>query len=273
MRLVQSFLEFVAAVIAQWATLVTGGVVVAVLTLWEKRHKPIPWHTTRWIFLAFLFIAIFLAWEDAHRTAVGAGESIVALKAKLEEERQDARDKDRQITNLGTQGANLSSQIVSRETGISNRDNALTNRDAQLTIRDQQISALQQQIQDEHKVTSELQLRLDKAREAEPERTTALEIPAPGKEVQALHYAQFMVLTNRAITPVRRTLVCRGAFKTAGAGVLGLPNMSSGGDEGKIAPNAYRIAIITPAWTPTAPLLVTVFYDGDDPLPCNLRVQ
>jgi hypothetical protein len=64
-------LRFAAAVIAYWGTLLTGGVIIAAVALWEHYHgSAIPWS---WVqagaFLAFV-VATFQAWRDQYRALI-----------------------------------------------------------------------------------------------------------------------------------------------------------------------------------------------------------
>lgn len=68
---------------------------------------------------------------------------------------------------------------------------------------------------------------------------------------------QFMVLTDKMITPVRLIIDCDRDMidiigRIVGAGV----QMSGGG--GRISSHQYEIGIDAPAWTPTSPLSITV---------------
>jgi len=76
-KVVRECLTWALAVGHHWETLVTGGVVTALLTaLQYKKQKSIPWTLARRVFAVFLFVAFFLAWRAQY-------ESVQTLEAQL----------------------------------------------------------------------------------------------------------------------------------------------------------------------------------------------
>jgi len=58
------------SVACHWQTLVTGGIITAILTAIQyKKQRSIPWTAARRIMAAFLFVAFFLAWRDQYERA------------------------------------------------------------------------------------------------------------------------------------------------------------------------------------------------------------
>lgn len=73
--------KFVSAVIGQWATLATGGLIMGIIALWEKYHsKPIPRKLMLSIFVFFLFVAFFRAWEIEYIAATPEMQITVLVK-------------------------------------------------------------------------------------------------------------------------------------------------------------------------------------------------
>jgi hypothetical protein len=84
--------------------------------------------------------------------------------------------------------------------------------------------------------------------------------------------AQFLLLTNKAISPVDMEMQCDQIFQMSmfgGAEILGAyPQM---GGSGVTAPKTANISINSPAWTPKTPMRITVYYNGNQDINCRFR--
>jgi len=66
----QLVLAYFVAILRHWGTLVTGGLVTAIITVIQyRRQKTISWNIARRILFAFVLIASFLAWREQHDRA------------------------------------------------------------------------------------------------------------------------------------------------------------------------------------------------------------
>ena len=74
--------QFAWAVLQHWQALLTGGLVIAALGAFErKKGKPLSWKAFRWIAIAALFAAFYMAWHDEHESAMKAtGSSVLKLQ-------------------------------------------------------------------------------------------------------------------------------------------------------------------------------------------------
>lgn len=56
--------EFIMAVAYHWSSLVTGGLIIGILSIWQGTGHPVP-HSVYWVIAVIsLFVAFFKAWRD-----------------------------------------------------------------------------------------------------------------------------------------------------------------------------------------------------------------
>jgi hypothetical protein len=72
------------------------------------------------------------------------------------------------------------------------------------------------------------------------------------------HVGNWVVATNRSVSPVQLLVQCGGVITSASAMILGTGTMATGGWGGKFSDHKYGLSINSPPWTPTNPLLVTI---------------
>jgi hypothetical protein len=84
----------------------------------------------------------------------------------------------------------------------------------------------------------------------------------------------FMILTNKIITPIRLLVTCDEDIDLATGGVSGANAMMMGGWGGRVTRSnrQFRVGILSPAWAPTSPLLVTI-YANNNPGRCSFEEQ
>jgi len=69
--LLQAILEFFKIILSSWQGYLTGGVFVAIVSVWEHYSgHSISWSKYKWGVIAFLFISVFLAWYDQRTTII-----------------------------------------------------------------------------------------------------------------------------------------------------------------------------------------------------------
>jgi len=66
----RSIPEFIWIILSSWQGYITGGVLVALCSVWEHRSKrTIPWSKYKWGVIGFLIISFFSAWYDQRTIA------------------------------------------------------------------------------------------------------------------------------------------------------------------------------------------------------------
>ena len=59
--------NFIRAVLSHWVGLMSGGVIVVAVGVWERlAGRNVPLHVYLILVLLFIILACFLAWKDAH---------------------------------------------------------------------------------------------------------------------------------------------------------------------------------------------------------------
>lgn len=78
---------FLWLILSKWQGYVTGGVLVAILAVVERKTgKPLPWAVFKWIFVVFfLLVSVFMVWRDQYTSAVWRGNRVVELSRELAE--------------------------------------------------------------------------------------------------------------------------------------------------------------------------------------------
>jgi hypothetical protein len=111
-------IQFLCAVVSHWATLVTGGVVMAAIYFWEKwKGKSINKKLIMSVFVVFLFWAFFLAWKEEHagRQMAEQNSNIFSNNASAAQVRINKLSDALQIANSTTKSPTIgiaSSNIV-----------------------------------------------------------------------------------------------------------------------------------------------------------------
>src|SRR2546421_677004 len=68
--------RFIVDVAEHWQALLTGGVLMAILAIVERKNgKQLPWTAFRWIAVMALFVACYLAWHDQYKAAMNAAQA------------------------------------------------------------------------------------------------------------------------------------------------------------------------------------------------------
>lgn len=85
------------------------------------------------------------------------------------------------------------------------------------------------------------------------------------------HHVSYVVLTNKAITPVRMMVICDHPLKSGNTWVMGSGLLSGGGTVTNR--NVFDVSIDTPAWTQKSPLRIDLDYTSSSTITCNFRVK
>ncbi len=81
--------------------------------------------------------------------------------------------------------------------------------------------------------------------------------------------SQYLVLTDRTVTPVRMKIICPNAGDVDFALIVVGSSTMSGGNA-KISADTYNVLMDSPAWSPSAPLLLTTRTHGIGSPACRL---
>ena len=139
----------------------------------------------------------------------------------------------------------------------------------QLTTKDGQIQTCGAQLTDAQKNVNDCLTQLGKANIAEPLKVTPFFVSLNQNPQIAAHARNMVVITNKIITPVSSVISCEGEIVAVGGGIANTATTMAGGG-GPIGKHQYRLGISSPAWTPTNPLILTLYYNEDDPGACSI---
>ena len=91
--------------------------------------------------------------------------------------------------------------------------------------------------------------------------------------IHTTYHGTFLVLTNQTVTPVRLLVTCGRDLEQAVGKVLGTGAEMVGGWGGRVTSSAksYGVGILSPAWTPANPMVVTVYTNQKDIGTCSFE--
>ncbi len=85
-----STLSFLYAVGSNWGALVTGGVLIGILGVFERwRNRPLSWRAYRWIAAGAVFVACYFAWLAEHDARFSAEHDLRVSQDKLTHQQLD----------------------------------------------------------------------------------------------------------------------------------------------------------------------------------------
>jgi hypothetical protein len=198
--------------------------------------------TEAWIFwsIAFLFLVMAFdqAWQDEHRNSqVLTGEKMQAVvDANFWKDQSYQKD-----SSLRTRDELLSqnfSALTSTQAALANLSNKLLDalKQEKLRVKPLYLGSLLQNY------------------DAKRSKFTA----------------SYVVLTNRAITPVLVTVKCKSPIVAAAATILGGTTFTGGSGRGRLDDYTYELSLGSPAWTPSDPLIVTV-WTNEQKVDCDIE--
>jgi hypothetical protein len=102
-------LRFALSTVSHWGSLMTGGIIIAILIAYEHwKKKALSWRLYLWLMGACLFMAGFLAWKDEYNKNEGLTNEIAQWRVRSEE-------KDKQLLELRSSKAEISRRHAIRE--------------------------------------------------------------------------------------------------------------------------------------------------------------
>jgi hypothetical protein len=130
-----------------------------------------------------------------------------------------------------------------------------------LENKDGQLKALESQIQNQQSTINEALVQLGKAQQQEPFKIAHHPLgPNAARQKPGIAAHDYILLTNRLMTPVRLTVSCDSDIVEAYSRLLGASGLALGGMErSKNNKKQYEIGLSSPAWIPMNPLLVTLY--------------
>ncbi len=88
----------------------------------------------------------------------------------------------------------------------------------------------------------------------------------------AAYVEEFLLLSNKILTPVRLLATCDKAIVSAGGGILGTATTMGGGG-GKVSENSYLSVLSSPALAPNAPMLIQVYSNDENLSACRFDLN
>jgi len=256
---VQELGLFLWAVIAHWQSYVTGGVVTAVVTVYERKtHHVLPWKYYALIFLiSGGLVAVFYAWHDEHRNA----QVLIDQKAEV-------------YGLLGTCNGHLEAQTEKAnflDAQNHTQQQAINAQQQTLTAQQETMNSQQQTANSQQGAMNSCVVALGKANTPEPQTIVMREHGVDLGTTKAKREMEVLMLTNKTITPVHLQFGCQSEVRDIQAYIAGA-GMQAGGNR-MLGTHGTEISISTPAWTPQNPLIITVYYDSDDIGTCGYRLM
>ena len=249
---------FVWAVIAHWQSYVTGGVVTAIVTLFERKlNKTLVWKYYAIIFLASAgLVAVFYAWHDEHQNA----QILINEKAEVYN-KLGACSSD--LTIAKGRADFFDTQNRQQQTLISDQQRLLSSQQLTMNTSQQAMNAQQGSM-------NSCVVALGKANTPETQKIDVAFFKA-NTDFKAEHVTFMMVFTNKIIpSPAKGVFVCEKPVKKVNFGTAGTAMTSDGGLQQE---RLLEWQLLSPQWTPTNPLIFTIYYDGEDLGRCGIQLR
>ncbi|HEU5458776.1 MAG TPA: hypothetical protein VFU68_09180, partial [Terracidiphilus sp.] len=176
-----------------------------------------------------------------HQNLVALSHSQKGLIEQDDLRRRLAVDKeDQKLVSCGTEKASLqgANGVLSNQ-----------NRDQQNTINNCQTQAL-------------------KLLAPEPLKVVPL-LLEPGNGGMEMQHVEFLLLTNRVITPINLVVSCQDRIADLNASIVG-SGVTAGGSS-RISKNQFQVNISSPAWGPEAPMIISMSFIGYSDNPCSFN--
>jgi hypothetical protein len=103
-KLISSAPSFVFAVLQVWQAYVTGGVLVAISSVWERwKGKTIPWRRYRLGVIGFLLVSFYFVWYDQRTLTDKEHQASAEAQRALDGLRLELQNRDKEISLLHQQ--------------------------------------------------------------------------------------------------------------------------------------------------------------------------
>lgn len=148
---------------------------------------------------------------------------------------------------------------IKSQVAVKGFQDQLQKEQSKVENRDGQITGLQNQIQNQQRTINEALVQLGKAQQQEPLKFNAYSLGNVDRRSPELEIASFVVIPNRQVAPVRLLAACDGEIIDAAWRMLGTLGLTLGGMVKTEDKKQRLMEVSSPAWTPTNPMLVTVY--------------
>ncbi|HWF39731.1 MAG TPA: hypothetical protein VG322_14500 [Candidatus Acidoferrales bacterium] len=236
------FWIFLTEIFSHWVTFVTGSAVSLIILVKEKYTEvTVKWKAISAVFFLGVTFSIFFAWQDEYASAVWRGTELAKSNALVDE-------KGREIHQLESQ--------------ISQKDSYITQLGG---LRDSTFS----QLVKSQGVINNLGTQVAQFNHPETLKPIMLSMGSLYPDTKkALHSNSWLILSNKTVTPISANFTCEGYIDDLSATIIGSGVMMGGSN--RLFGNQYRIQISAPAWSSISPMLVTTYYNEDDPGTCGI---
>lgn len=147
-----------------------------------------------------------------------------------------------------------------------------------IAAKDSTIHGLEAQTKRDQDIINNLIVQVGKAQAPEPLKIIGHELLGlmPQGTMAGFNYAMpWVVISNKTISPVKLLVTCEANNIEATGHVIGSGVVVGGGWGGRVTlrTNQYGVGIPSPAWSPSSPLLVTVYSNTPRSGPCRFEEQ
>jgi hypothetical protein len=233
--------------------------------------------------LSILFVFIPARAEDEKRhmkwryVLVGVG-AIFSLLAWWQQERSlQAAKKDRDAAVKQTSDQVTKSVTEALGNQYKELINSLTTQigelKGQLTVQGKDVNL----IKSSNIVTGKNPVRVEVTNPGTPDggppKLSVFEVgPTTPNPAVAAHEKTLLVVTDKAVSPVRMTVQCDGGLENISPWILGSSGLMGSGIM-KLSPKSIQFGIDSPAFTPKSPLRLSIYYNEDRLEPCTVSLQ
>jgi hypothetical protein len=173
-------------------------------------------------------------------------QNLVSATARIKHSLQDEIKVTR--TNLSLQVEDVNNHLVSKQVECAKQEG--------------QNDALQKQNRDQQGSINGCLTEAMKMLAPEQEKLTVLSFDDDSSGNVAIKRNRWILLINKPVTPAKMIATCNRYIESMSASVIGSPNMQTGA--GRLSSNTWEVDILSPAWTSTTPIIVSVSYRGSD---------
>jgi hypothetical protein len=249
MGMPRELFQFIVSVLSLQFVLLGGCVLTVLVGFYEKfiAKKAVSVRAYVRVIVTLMFFACFQAWQQEHRSKIGREGDLHAqegltLSQKLETQRE----------------ANRHEQC---EGSLREAQNSLSRFQGAVGAQTSQIQAQQGTING--CLTQAMKLLTPEAL-----RLSFVALPPIQRQKATTKSANYLVLVNKTITPVRMSITCKTPAHIE-ASVLGTGTQSGSFENQDYIGTEHMIAIDSPAFGPSSPLLVSLDFNTEQEPDCQ----